>query len=406
MGDWMGGLAASDTHAEATAADVWLGTVVAIQANYYSVQLDKAPSVEAFAEPLDAGIGNKLDDKLDNRPILLCIRRGLLKKLGQQITVGDRVAVEEPDWQGMRGAIATVYPRQTFLDRPPVANVDQILLVFALAEPNLDPHQLSRFLVKAELTGLSIVLCLNKQDLVTDEVAAAWQERLTQWGYTALMTSIREDSELPAALTGTLSGKITVVAGPSGVGKSSLTNRLIPEQDLRVSAVSGKLGRGRHTTRHVELFELPKGGFLADTPGFNQPDIVTSPERLSLYFPEIRQRQALGACQFNDCMHVNEPGCLVRGQAESRWERYEHYLTLLEEVTRQQQTLSHQPDTEATEKVKMVEDGKVLHEPRLEAKKYRRTSRKTRNQAFQELCLDLSAAEDLAELEDLEDLGL
>ncbi|MEL6899765.1 MAG: ribosome small subunit-dependent GTPase, partial [Cyanobacteria bacterium J06606_4] len=126
----------------------------------------------------------------------------------------------------------------------------------------------------------------------------------------------------------------------------------------------------------------------------------------SLYFPEIRLRQAEGSCQFNDCMHVNEPGCIVRSTAEDRWERYEHYLTLLEEVTRQQQALAHQPDTEATEKVKMVEDGKVLHEPRLEAKKYRRTSRKTRNQAFQELCLDLSAAEDLAELEDLEDLGL
>ncbi|MEL6469355.1 MAG: small ribosomal subunit biogenesis GTPase RsgA [Cyanobacteria bacterium J06623_4] len=394
MGDLRGSHEASETHAALKGADIWLGTVVAIQANYYSVQLDTGLNLKE----LDLGTGD--------RPVLLCIRRSLLKKLGQQIMVGDRVAVEEPDWQGMRGAIASIYPRRTFLDRPPVANVDQILLVFALAEPTLDPYQLSRFLVKAELTGLSIVLCLNKRDLVTDEAAEAWQARLAQWGYEALMTSIREDDALPERLTGALSGKITVVAGPSGVGKSSLTNRLIPAQDLRVSAVSGKLGRGRHTTRHVELFELPEGGFLADTPGFNQPDIVTAPEQLSLYFPEIRRRQAAGACQFNDCMHVNEPGCIVRDSAGDRWERYEHYLTLLEEVTKQQQTLAHQPDTEATEKVKMVEDGKVLHEPRLEAKKYRRTSRKTRNQAFQELCLDLSAAEDLAELEDLEDLGL
>lgn len=378
----------------------WSGTVIAIQANYYSVQLDEKPTVEQLE-------GVEVPESLsDEKLVLLCIRRGLLKKLGQRIMVGDRVAVEEPDWQGMRGAIAQIHPRQKFLDRPPVANVDQILLVFAISEPTLDPYQLSRFLVKAELTELSITLCLNKRDLVTNEVAQAWKQRLADWGYSAVMVSIRDDKELPAELTGALQNKITVVAGPSGVGKSSLTNRLIPEQDLRVSAVSGKLGRGRHTTRHVELFELPAGGFLADTPGFNQPDIVTAPEQLENYFPEIRQRKEQATCQFNNCMHVNEPGCAIRSQAENSWERYEHYLTLLEEITKQQQNLQQQPDTEATEKVKMVEDGKVLHEPRLEAKKYRRTSRKTRNQAFQELCLDLSDTEDLDALEDLEDLGL
>jgi len=116
-----------------------VGTVVAIQANYYSVKLDSRFAV------------NDQADELSELPeYLLCIRRGLLKKLGQQIMVGDRVSVEQPDWQGMRGAIAQVYARQNSLDRPPIANVDQILLVFALAEPNLDPHQLSRFLVKAE----------------------------------------------------------------------------------------------------------------------------------------------------------------------------------------------------------------------------------------------------------------
>jgi len=378
----------------------WLGTVISIQANYYSVQLDNSPSPEELKGM--AGLAESLADK----PVLLCIRRALLKKLGQQIMVGDRVAVEEADWQGMRGAIAYIHPRQTFLDRPPIANVDQILLVFALSEPTLDPTQLSRFLVKAELTGLSITLCLNKRDLISDEDAQAWRRRLTGWGYSPIMASIRDDTVLTDELVGALKGKITVVAGPSGVGKSSLTNRLIPEQDVRVSAVSGKLGRGRHTTRHVELYELPDGGLLADTPGFNQPDIATSPEQLENYFPEIHRRKAQAPCQFNNCMHVNEPGCVVRAQEGNDWERYKHYLTLLEEVTKQQQSLQQQRDTEATEKVKMVEDGKVLHEPRLEAKKYRRTSRKTRNQAFQELCLDLSDAEDLDALEDLEDLGL
>ncbi len=377
--------------AQTLAATFWAGTVIAIQANYYSVQLDES---SALAEAVG--------EQWNQRPVvLLCIRRALLKKLNQQIMVGDRVAVEEPDWQGMRGAIAKVYPRQKFLDRPPVANPDQILLVFAIAEPTLDPHQLSRFLVKAESTRLAITLCLNKRDLVSDEVGHRWQQRIAGWGYQSFMTSLRDDAEVRADLMTTLHGKITVVAGPSGVGKSSLTNRLIPQQNLRVSAVSGKLGRGRHTTRHVELFELPEGGFLADTPGFNHPDIVGMPEALSDYFPEIRQRLAEDACQFSNCLHRDEPGCVVRGE----WERYEHYLTMLAEVVQVEQARSHQPDAEATEKVKMLEDGKILNEPRLEAKKYRRTSRKTRNQAFQELCLDLSAVQDLEDLEDLEDLG-
>ena len=360
-----------------------IGTVVSIQANYYSVQLDEVRGEDGESV------------------LLLCIRRALLKKLGQQIMVGDRVVVEEPDWQGMRGAIAQIKPRKAFLDRPPIANVDQILLVFALAEPDLDPHQLSRFLVKAESTEMSIALCLNKQDLLSEKQISEWQDRLSNWGYYPLFASIRDDTALGEALMSALAGKLTVVAGPSGVGKSSLTNRLVPNQAQRVSAVSGKLGRGRHTTRHVELFEIPNGGFLADTPGFNHPDIECKPEALSKYFPEIRRRLAADSCQFNDCLHRDEPGCAVRGD----WERYEYYLKLLGEVMQQQEDRMQQRDEEAIEKVKMVEDGKVLHEPRLEAKKYRRTSRKTRNQAFQELCLDLSAVEDLEALEDLEDLG-
>lgn len=368
-------------------SDRWPGTVVAIQANFSSVQLD----------PLNAPIPPDSDSLR-----LLCVRRGLLKKLGQQVMVGDRVEVEQPDWQDRRGAIATILPRKTVLDRPPVANVDQILLVFALAEPTLDPNQLTRFLVKAESTEIPIHLCLNKRDLISTEQAEHWRQRLVGWGYQPTLVSLRQAPQLIDTLTAQLQGRISVVAGPSGVGKSSLINRLIPAQTLRVGAVSGKLGRGRHTTRHVELFELPQGGFLADTPGFNQPDIQCSPEALGHCFPEIRQRLADQSCQFSNCLHRDEPGCAVRGD----WERYDYYLALLDEVLTQQQQLDEQRNAEATEKVKVSADGKLLHEPRLAAKKYRRPSRKARNQAFQEIFYDLSDAEDLSQLEDLEDLGL
>ena len=239
-------------------SEILTGTVIAVQANYYQVKL------------------------LGQSPLLLCTRRALLKKMGQKVMVGDRVEVVEPDWAGGRGAISQVFPRRTELDRPPVANAQQILLVFALEEPKIEPYQLSRFLIKAETTGLEVYLYLNKSDLLTPEQLEHWRVRLGQWGYNPVFISVHQAAI--AQIQGQLDQKITVVAGPSGVGKSSLINYLIPDVNLRTSAVSGKLGRGRHTTRHVELFQLPTGGLLADTPGFNQPDLDCQPEELINYF--------------------------------------------------------------------------------------------------------------------------
>lgn len=357
-----------------------LGTVVACQANYYQVRL-----------------GVDGDESL----CFLCTRRARLKKLGRQVVVGDQVLVEELDWQDRRGAIATIQPRTNLLDRPPISNVDQILLLFALAEPVLDPVQLSRFLVKAESTGIPVTLCLNKRDLLAPAVVEQWQSRLAGWGYQPLLVSIHTDKQLPTALLDNLKHRITVVAGPSGVGKSSLLNRLVPEVTARTNAVSGKLGRGRHTTRHVELFELPTGGLLADTPGFNQPDVTCTAETLMGCFPEVQQRA--GSCQFNDCLHRDEPGCGVRDD----WERYPYYLALLDEVLYHHQQLDHRPDTEESEKVKIGSDGQTLHEPKLEAKKYRRTSRRRRHQDLQDMCHDVMDANSIDDLDDavLEEYG-
>lgn len=231
------------------------GVVVAVQANYYHVQLD--PMANWAGSPAEPQSGT--NPGTNPGGLLLCLRRARLKKLGQRIMVGDRVQVEQPDWVDRRGVIAAVWPRRSELDRPPVANADQILLVFAQAEPSLDPHQLSRFLVKAESTGLRILLALSKSDLVSETVRRGWRDRLIAWGYDPFFLSLYGPDQV-AQLQTALQGQITIVAGPSGVGKSSLINRLIPDQSLRISEVSGKLGRGRHTTRHVELFELPRGG--------------------------------------------------------------------------------------------------------------------------------------------------
>lgn len=333
------------------------GTVTAVQANFYQVRLE--------------------DSRSDS---LLCTRRTRLKKIGQKVMVGDRVLIEEPDWQDARGAIAEVLPRNTELQRPPVANAELILLVFALEEPTLDPWQLSRFLVKAESTTLNLCLCLNKCDLITISQQQQWQQRLKQWGYEPSFISVSHQLGIDR-LSKHLTDKISVVAGPSGVGKSSLIDALIPTVKLRVGKVSGKLQRGRHTTRHVELFELPVGGLLADSPGFNQPDLDCDPGNLARYFPEARARLQRGNCQFSDCLHRDEPNCAVRGD----WERYQYYLDFLEKAIARQTALQEQPDRESNVKLKVKRAGKSQYEPKLQTKKYRRTSRKTRHQNLQDI---------------------
>ncbi len=340
----------------------WLGTVLATHANYYRVSLETQ---------------DRRADKSQPPVILLCTRRSRLMKIGQTVMVGDRVVIEEPDWQGLRGAIGEVLPRRSVLDRPPVANADQILLVFALAEPALDPYQLSRFLVKAESTGLEVQLCLSKQDLVATVEQISWLDRLRQWGYSASLISVSQDQGLETLLFH-LQQKITIVSGPSGVGKSSLINRLIPQAALRTGAVSGKLARGRHTTRHVELFELPGGGLLADTPGFNQPDLMALPQDLAQYFPEIRERLTHTTCQFSDCLHRGEPNCAVRGT----WERYEHYLEFLTEAIAYQQVLERQSNPESALKRKTKGKGHATFEPKLASEKYRRRSRRMEHQGL------------------------
>lgn len=379
------------------ATDQLLGTVLAVQANFYRVQLDvedkgkdRKEGGKERGKDGEFSLSLSSPDSLTpssslstNPPVLLCTRRTRLKKIGQQVMVGDRVVVEEPDWAGGRGAIAQVLPRKSELDRPAIANVNQIFLVFAVADPPLEPYQLSRFLVKAESTGLNVILCLNKCDLILTEQQVEINEQLVGWGYQPIFMSLSKSINIEKKVD-KLKDNMTVIAGPSGVGKSSLINTLIPNANLRVGEVSGKLARGRHTTRHVELFELPSGGLLADTPGFNQPDFDCVPEELVSYFPEARQRLAVDSCRFSDCLHRDEPGCVVRGD----WERYQHYLDFLEEVIKRQTQLNQQADPESTVKVKTKGKGKTQYEPKLESKKYRRISRRTQLQELQQLYQD------------------
>ena len=298
------------------------GRVVALQANYCRVELD-APGPGGWHR-------------------LLCTRRSRLDHEGLQVWVGDRVRLEGIDWTAGRAAVAQVEPRQNLLQRPTVANVDRVIVVTALAEPDLDPLQLTRFLVSAEGSGAAVDLVLGKADLVAEPALRQACADFEAWGYPVFPLSTRTGLGLDTFRyhLRTAAG-ITVLCGPSGAGKSSLLNALVPDLDLRVAAVSGRLQRGRHTTRHVELFPLPSEvaadsfplfpatpALVADTPGFNRPELPSDPVLLAQAFPEIRQRLALGPCRFRNCRHLEDAGCALG----TDWPRFSHYRQCLEEV--------------------------------------------------------------------------
>ena len=287
------------------------GLVTALEANFCRVSLEQ-PGPDQVSS-------------------LLCVRRTRLGKRGQRICVGDRVQVEGIDWPARRGAIAAVAERDSLLERPAVANCSRVVVVAALEQPRLDPAQLSRFLLTAERTGVAVELVLTKADLLPPEELAAIAERLRGWGYAPLPVSARSGAGIEALRERLRQPGISVLCGPSGVGKSSLINALVPDLELRVSAVSGRLQRGRHTTRHVELFPLGAAALLADTPGFNRPDLPVDPVALGPLFPEIRSRLSQGPCRFRNCLHLGDPGCLVG----DGWDRHPLYRSCLEAVQAQ-----------------------------------------------------------------------
>ena len=263
---------------------------------------------------------------------LLCTRRTRLGKSGQQICVGDRVWVEGIDWPAGRGAVAAVEPRTSLLQRPAVANVSAVVVVASLREPSLDPLQLTRFLLTAEATGQPVLLVLTKADLVPPAEAEAWCRRAGGWGYPVHPVSLRDGQGLDALRTALAGPGLVVVCGPSGVGKSSLLNALRPDLGLRTGAVSGRLQRGRHTTRHVELFALGEA-LVADSPGFNRPELPDDPTALAALFPELRRRLADTPCRFRNCRHQGDPGCALEGG----WDRQELYGQCLADLEARQQ---------------------------------------------------------------------
>lgn len=298
------------------------GTIVKALSGYYYVLPENEAQVQATVQ---------------------CRGRGVFKNKGINPLVGDKVLYSLTE--NGEGTVEEILPRSSELIRPPVSNVDLAILVFSVTEPSLNLLLLDKFLVHIEHTGIEAVLCLSKQDLEIDgpdkEEAAASAEAVnriyTAIGYEVYGTSSQRGEGIDS-LHERLKGHLSVFAGQSGVGKSSLLNAIVPGLQLETNAISNRLGRGKHTTRHVELIEIG-GGYVADTPGFSQLDFTElGIEDLGYCFREMRELAP--DCKFRGCTHVHEPECAVRKAvengtiAESRHHNYIQFLTEMKDKKR------------------------------------------------------------------------
>ena len=265
--------------------------------------------------------------------LIQCRGRGVFRNRGESPLVGDIVDFTREGESD--GYVMKIHPRKNELVRPPIANVDQAILVFSVKEPAFNTILLDRFLVVLESFQIEPIICLTKMDLLTDEERVAIQPYIKDYeniGY-EVITTYKDDASLLERIQPMLEGKMTVLAGQSGVGKSTLLNTLIPALNLKTGIISQSLGRGKHTTRHVELIEVC-GGLLADTPGFSSFDFDTiEKEELTACFPEFSRISE--GCKFRGCLHIKEPKCAVKSALETgeiKHYRYEHYEQFLQEI--------------------------------------------------------------------------
>ena len=277
------------------------------------------------------GVGGAYTTLTNNGKQYVCTPRGVFRNKNTTPLIGDAVIISVTDETKQIGTLHTIKPRKNELRRPPVANIDQVIITIATAQPAFNAGLLDRFLVLIAYENIPVIICVNKSDIAKPD------DSFTPYvmaGYPLVYTSVATNEGLNS-LRAHMAGKINVFAGPSGVGKSSLINALSPKLTLITGEISKKLGRGKHTTRHSEIFPLsndaPEMGYCVDTPGFTSLEIETVPKNeLGSLFPEFEQ--FIGECRFNNCLHLKEKDCAVKEHIGKTVHpmRYESYVKMVE----------------------------------------------------------------------------
>lgn len=265
--------------------------------------------------------------------IIECKARGKFRFNGLTPMVGDKVEISI---KNSKGVIEKIYDRTSELYRPAVANVNQAFIVFSIKHPDINLELLNRFLILCEFKKIKPIICINKMDLVNDNEIIELIEMIKGTNYEYVILKAKENIGLEY-LKSKLDNNITVLCGPSGVGKSTILNKLSQKEIMETGKISEKVNRGKHTTRHSELIEVEEG-FIVDTPGFSSLDInFIQKYELQFAFPEFDEIRY--ECKFSGCLHYKEPSCAVKHEVENgkiNEKRYKFYIKLLEEILNKQ----------------------------------------------------------------------
>ena len=245
------------------------------------------------------------------------------------IFVGDEVIVGEINIKRRTAIIENLLERKNLFNRPSVANISDIYVISSVEEPQINFSQLSNFLINSEFLKVNVSLILTKSDLISHRRKAFLSEKFSNWGYNPRILSLISNFKSSNLINELKTKKCSIFIGPSGVGKTTLLNKIIPNLNKATSAVSRKIKRGKNTTRNIELFKLSRESFIVDTPGFNIQNHYIQPKSIAYLFPEFNNQIELNKCfcKFRNCLHIDEPGCCFN----KNFERYEYYKDLISE---------------------------------------------------------------------------
>ena len=263
--------------------------------------------------------------------LIQCKARGVFRERKINPIVGDRVSIKIND--DGSGYIEEVFARTNSLIRPEVANIDLLINIHSIKEPNINTYMLDKALIMAEYYGIDSIIVFSKNDLIDEEEFNYYKDMYSNTGYPIYSISIHGDDDIKE-IEDLIINKTSAVSGPSGSGKSTFLNRLNNDLNIETSRISHKSKRGRHTTRHIEIMPIAENTFILDTPGFStiNLDFITDEAHLDQFFPEFREHKS--KCKYNNCMHINEPQCGIKNELGSTISesRYKNYLLFFDEI--------------------------------------------------------------------------